>query len=130
MSASTYPVASGLDSYGAPPVLIAASSEIAARRAAETAAGAEMPFFSVSIEGALARLDLQSCAAAVWLELEDDSKAELDRIDAEVGAGQFPAVIAAPQSMIDLIVARVRNSDIEVVIDGTPVDRAAALALA
>ena len=99
MNASVYPVASGLDHYGAPPILIAASSETAARRAAETIDD-DTPFFSIPIDQLLLRLDRQSSAAALWLELEDDPGPELDRIldriDAEVGAGHFPAIIAAP----------------------------------
>ena len=133
MNASVYPVASGLDHYGAPPILIAASSEAAARRAAETIDG-NSPFFSIPIDQLLSRLDRQGSAAALWLELEDDLGPELDcildRIDAEVGAGTFPAIIAAPQSMVDPIFTRIRQPDIELLFDGTPADRAAALALA
>jgi DNA-binding MarR family transcriptional regulator len=134
MNASAYPIASGLESYGAPPVLIAASSERGARRAAETIDDAGAPFFSIPIGQMLSRLDQQTSAAALWLELEDDPGAELDRIleriDAEVGAGRFPAIIAAPQSLIDPIFTRIRHPDIELLVDGTPADRAAALALA
>jgi len=133
MNASIYPVASGLDRYGAPPVLIAASSERAARRAAESVDSAT-PYCSVPIGEMLARLEQQGSAAVLWLELEDDPGPELDRIleriDAEVGAGSFAAVVAAPQSMVDAIAARIRHPDIELLVDGTPADRAAALALA
>ena len=134
MNASVYPISAGLDCYGLPPLLIAASSEAAARRAAETADAAQLPFVSVPIEALLARLDRQGSAEAVWLELEDDPGPELDRIleriDAEAGVGRFPAIIAAPQSMIDPIAARIRSADVEILLDGTPADRAAALALA
>lgn len=134
MNESLFPVASGLDAYGVPPMLIAASSEHAARRAAETAEGAKLPFVSIPIEATLSRLDKQSKAEVVWLELEGDPGLELDRIldriEAEVSAGHFPAIIAAPQSLIDPITARIRNHDIELLFDGAPADRAAALALA
>jgi DNA-binding MarR family transcriptional regulator len=134
MTASVYPVSSGLDRYGGPPVLIAASSERGARRAAEIAEGAGYPVFSIPVEGVLARLEQQGQAAAFWLELEDDIGPDLDRIldriDCEVGAGRFPAIIAAPSSLIDPIFTRIRNPDIEVVVDGTAADRAAALAIA
>jgi len=133
MNASIYPVASGLDHYGVPPILIAASSESAARRAAE-AVDADTPYCAVPIGDLLARLDRQGSAAALWLELDDDPGPELDgildRIDAEVGAGRFAAIIAAPQAMVDPIFTRIRHPDIELLIDGTPADRAAALALA
>src|SRR5688500_6651175 len=134
MNASVYPVSSGLDSYGAPPVLIAASSERAARRAAETIAAADLPLISVPIEAAVDRLDRQGAASALWLELEDDGGPELDRllerVEAEAGNGAFPAIIAAPASLIDAITTRIAHRSIEVVIDGTPIDRIEALALA
>jgi DNA-binding MarR family transcriptional regulator len=115
-------------------MLIAASSKRGARRAAETAEGAKLPFVSIPVEEVLSRLDMQGKAEALWLELEEDHGPELDRvldrIDFEVSAGHFPAVIAAPQSLIDPIAARIQNSDIELVFDAAPADRAAALALA
>lgn len=134
MNASAYPVSSGLDCYGGPPVLIAATSERAARRAADTAQAAGYPVFSIPLDGVLARLEQQTAAAAFWLELEDDPGPTLDRIldriDAEVGAGRFPAIVAAPSKLIDPIFTRIRHPDIEVIVDGTPADRAAALAIA
>jgi DNA-binding MarR family transcriptional regulator len=134
MNASAYSVSSGLGRYNGPPVLIAASSERGARRAAETAEAAGFPVFSIPVDGVLKRLEQQGRAAAFWLELENDLSSDLDRIldriDAEVGAGRFPAVIAAPNSLIDPIFTRIRHPDIEVVIEGTPADRAAALAIA
>jgi hypothetical protein len=134
MNASAYPIHSGLDAYSGPPILIAASSEHAARRAAETAEAAGFPFFSIPVEAVLSRLEQQGQAAAFWLELEEDPGPPLDRIldriDSEVGAGRFPAIIAAPKSLIDPIAARIHHPDIELVVDGTPADRAAALALA
>jgi DNA-binding MarR family transcriptional regulator len=134
VNASIFPISSGLDSYGQPPVLIGASSELAARRAAEVAEGASLPFIAIPIEAMLPRLEQQGSAAAIWLEIEEDPgpslDAILDRIDAEVGAGRFPAVISAPGSLIDPIIARIRTGEIELVVDGTPADKAAALALA
>ncbi|MCL6740757.1 winged helix DNA-binding protein [Sphingomonas sp. RB56-2] len=132
MKASVFPVAARLDEYGSPPILIGASSERAARRAA-VSFGENTPYFYVAVDQLLSRLDQQASAEAVWLELEEDTEALdriLDRIDSEVGAGHFPAIIAAPRSLVDPIAARVRHPDIELLIDGTPADRAAALALA
>ena len=100
MDASVSFVASGLDSYGEPPVLIAASSEAAASRASEVADGANLPFVSVSLEELLPRLQRQASAQAIWLEIESDGGAELDRIleriDAEAASDRFPAIIARP----------------------------------
>ena len=134
MNASAYPVSSGLDFYSKPPVLIAATSERAARRAAETAEAAGYPVFSIPIGSVLQRLEVQGSASAFWLEVEEDGgpllDQVLDRIDAEVGTGRFPAVVALSGPLIDPIATRIRHSDIEVVIDGTSADRAAALAVA
>jgi DNA-binding MarR family transcriptional regulator len=134
MYASAYPIASGLELYSKPPVLIAASSESAALRAATTAQQADFPVFAVPIEGALRRLDNQGAASAVWVELDGDHGPLLDRlldqIEAEVGAGRFPAIVAAPGNLIDPITARIGKSSIELVVDGTLADRMAALAIA
>lgn len=134
MNPSVYPASASLDLYGPPPILIAASSERAARRAAETAQGAGFPFVSIPVRSVVDRLEQQGRAAALWLELEDGAEPQLDRIldrvEAEVSAGRFPAIIAAPQSLIDPIFTRIQHPDVELVVDGTPADRAAALALA
>jgi len=134
MNASIYPVAAGLETYGPPPLLIAASSEAAAGRASEIAVSAGLPFVSVSLEELPARLDRQAKAEAVWLEIDGDLGSELDRIldriDAEAAADRFPTIIAAPVSLIDPISAHIHHPEVELVFDGTPTDRAAALALA
>lgn len=134
MNANAYPVHSGLDRYNGAPILIAASSERGARRAAETAEAAGFSVFSIPLEAVLQRFEQQGSAAAFWLELEDDPGPALDqildRINSEVGAGRFPAVIAVPNALIDPIATRICHPDIEVVVDGTPSDRAAALAMA
>lgn len=103
MNASTHFFSSGLDRYDHHPVLIAASSESAARRAAETVQQADLPLWAMPIEQALARFGKQSSATAFWLEVEADGPdldPLLDRLDAEVGAGAFPAIIPK-QSDID-----------------------------
>ena len=94
MNASAYPVSNGLAEYGLPPILIAASSERAGARAAETAEQAGYPFFTVPIGSALERLEVQAGASAVWIEVEDDEPALdhlLDRLNNEVASGCYPA---------------------------------------
>jgi DNA-binding MarR family transcriptional regulator len=134
MNASVYPVTSGLDCYGEPPVLIAASSEAAARRAAETIEAADLPIFSVPVGDATARLDQQLAATALWIELDEDGGSALDRLldraEAAAAAGSFPTVVAAPASLIDPIVTRISHRSIELVIDGSSIDRIEALTLA
>ncbi len=133
MNASAYPASNGLADYGLPPILIAASSERAGARAAETAEQAGYPSVTVPIADAFERLKIQAQASAVWIEVEGDEPlldCLLDRLEGEVASGRFPAVIAAPQSLIDPITARIGGSDIELVIDGSPVQRIEVLALA
>src|SRR5688500_2265865 len=122
MNASAYPVSDGIAEYGLPPLLIAASSERAGTRAAETAEQAGYPSITVPIDGAFERLKIQARASAVWIEVEGDEPALdslLDRLGAEVDSGRFPAVVAAPHCLIDPITARLDRSDIELVIDGS-----------
>src|SRR4030095_6203042 len=134
MNTSIYLFASSLELYGTPPLLIAASSEAAAIRASEIALGAELPFVSLPLGELPSRLDRQAKAEAIWVEIDGDPGSELDRIldriDAEAAADRFPTIIAAPLSLIDPISARIHHPDIELVFDGTPADRVAALALA
>ena len=134
MDASAYPASASLDLYGLPPVLIAASSVPAARRAAETIELAGFSAFSVPIHEAISRLDKQTTASACWIELEEDGGAPLDRLLERVGAeaatGSFPTVIAAPHALIDPIATRTDHRWIELVINGTPIERIEALALA
>jgi DNA-binding MarR family transcriptional regulator len=133
MNASAFPISSGLDHYGTPPVLIAASSRPAAVRAVEAVEQAGYPVFALPIEDALQRLGMQGKASAVWIEVEKDDGAPLDRlldrVQAEVGAGLYPAVITAPTALVDQIAARIYDPSIELLFDPTPIDRAAALSL-
>jgi DNA-binding MarR family transcriptional regulator len=80
------------------------------------------------------RLAAQASASALWLELDADQGAPLDlllqRVDAEAGIGRFPAVISATSALVDPIVARVQDPEIQLLVDATPADRAAALAVA
>jgi DNA-binding MarR family transcriptional regulator len=133
MNASAHYFSSGLDRYQHHPVLIAASSELAARRAAETVEQADLPIWAMPIEQALPRLAQQSSTTAFWLEVDADGPhldPLLDRLEAEVCAGSFPAIIAAPGALIDPISARLCHPDIELLFDSGPTDRAAALAIA
>ena len=133
MNASAYPASNGLAEYGLPPILIAASSERAGARAAETAEYAGYPSVTVPIGSALERLEIQAGASAVWIEVEGDESALdslLRRLEDEVDFGRYPAIVAAPHSLIDPLAARIGGSAIELVIDGSPVDRIEALTLA
>lgn len=135
MNASAHSSSSLLGDYaGPPPILIAASSDEARARAILTAEAAGFRIASVPVEEAVDRLSKQAAASAIWVELDRDAGAPLDRllerIEAESGRGSFPAIISAPSEMIDPIVARIHDPEIHLLFDPTPDDRVATLALA
>ena len=130
-NSSTSPLA---DYAGPPPVLLAASSDRASARAAVAIEAAGFRIAAVPLEGALDRIAIQASASAIWVEVDEDGGALLDRlldrVDAEAGSGRFPAIVAAPLAMIDRVEARLRDRSTTLLIDATDADRAAALALA
>jgi hypothetical protein len=135
MNASAYPEASPVGDYaGPPPVLIASSSLEATARATLTAEAAGFRTSAVPIEEAVARLDKQAMASALWIELDRDDGGPLDRllerVQSESGRGSFPAIVSAPGVMIDPVVARIQDPEVQLLFDATPADRAVALALA
>ena len=119
----------------APPVLIAGSSESATARAARTVEAAGLRVGDqFPIDGAAARMDRQVAAAAIWVEIDGDCDAAgaalLQRVDRDVADGRYAAVVSAPASLIDVVAAQLETGAVELVVDGTESDRAAALALA
>ena len=129
-SSSQSPLA---DYAGPPPVLLAASSPHASDRAAASIEAAGFRVAAVPLADAIDRLAIQAAASAIWVEVDQDDGAALDRlldrVDAEVGSGRFPAIVAAPLALIDSIEARLRDRGTTLLIDATEADRAAALAL-
>lgn len=121
--------------FGAAPVLIAGDCDAALQRAARTvqAAGARIGA-TVPLEGAADRISLQASASAVWVELERDGGAAMDRlldqVSGDVADGRYTAVVVAPGEILDLVFARVAGHGVEIVVDGSDADRAAALAIA
>lgn len=134
MNAGVHFHASGLELYDQHPVIVAAPSRARAMPAVQAVEAAGMPVVAIPVEEALARLDRQGRASIFWLELDGDGGPQvdrlLDRIDAEVAVGSFGAIIAAPLAMVDSIAARIGQAEIELLVDATPLDRAAGLALA
>ena len=122
------------DYAGPPPVLLVASSDRANTRAAATIEAAGFRIAAVPLEGALERIAIQASASAIWVEVDEDGGAMLDRlldrVDAEAGSGRFAAIVSAPPAMIDSVEARLRDRSTTLLIDATDADRAAALALA
>jgi DNA-binding MarR family transcriptional regulator len=121
------------DYAGPPPVLVAATSIEGRARASATIEAAGYRVAAVAIEEAVERLSIQAAASAMWIELDSDGGAPLDRlldrVEAEAASGRFPAIIAAPGAMIDPIAARITDDGVELLVDPTVSDRITALAL-
>ena len=131
---SISPGTSSIDYAGPPPVLLAASSRQAGDRAAAAIEAAGLRIVQLTIDEAPDRIGIQAAASALWVEIDEDGGVALDklldRVEAEAASGRFPAVIAAPASLIDPIAARITDPGIQLVVDGSPADRVAAMALA
>ena len=118
-----------------PPLLIAASSEQALRRAKDTAlaAGARLGAH-FAIEDAPARLKQQASASAIWIEVDRDCGPSLDvlldDVNRLVATRRMGAVVSLTSDLIDQLGERLFQDDAQVVVDADPVERAASLALA
>jgi len=126
--------ASGQDYQSLPPILLIAQSSAAAERARHTVSVSKMRVAELaSFENAPERIGQQARASALWIEVESDCGAALDRLLAaasyEASDRGSPAVVAAPLELLDPVAAQVSNS-VQLVIDGSEADRAAALAIA
>lgn len=118
-----------------PPILISATSESAMARAVRTIEAVEHRIAdTISIAAARGRAEQQIAAAAMWLELDRDGGPDmddlLDYLDAKVREGRFAAVVSTTADLIDPIAARLRNREIELIVDADDAERAAALAVA
>lgn len=124
------------DSYAAPPpVLIAGDSDAALDRAARTIEASGLRIGAVlPLAQAAERIRLQPSATALWLELERDGGEAMDELVCEIcegsDEGRFAAIIAAPRDLVDPLFSRIASSRVELIVDGSEADRAAALAIA
>lgn len=121
--------------FDRPPILIAGDSADALDRAARTIEASGIRVADrVGLEEAPERIDRQIAASALWIELEADSGAPMDRlldhVNRDVGHGRYPAIVAAPSELLDAIAARLTGGSVELVVDGDEADRTAALAVA
>ena len=124
-----------LSHFGGPPILIAATSEFAMRRAERSVLasglriGARLP-----IEGAGERLAIQGKASAIWIEIDRDGGSDLDALLDEVAKDvrdrRYAAVVATVAEALDPVAARLEAVDVEVIVDADDSDRASALAIA
>ena len=127
--------ASSQSGFDRPPILIAGDSDAALQRAARTVEACGLRIAdSVGIEAAPERIDRQVAASALWIELDKDRGAPMDRlldhVNRDVAHGRYTAIVAAPSELIDAIEARLGDGGIALVVDGDEADRTAALAVA
>ena len=118
-----------------PPLLIAASSEAAMRRARETAASSGLRIGAqIGIEEAGERLRQQASLSAIWIEVDRDCGPSLDElldeVDQLVAKRRIGAVVSLTADVIDSFGRRLFDGDAQIVIDGDAIERAASLALA
>ena len=124
------------DSYSGPaPILIAGDSEAALQRAVRTVeASGHRIGASLGLDEALGRIGLQASASAIWVELDQDCGERMDRlldqVRGEADEGRCAAVVSARADLVDPLVSRLGDSNVELVIDGSDMDRASALAIA
>jgi len=121
--------------FDRPPILIAGDSEAALERAARTVAACGVRIAdTVGLEQAPERIDLQAAASALWIELDRDRGAPMDRlldhVNRDAGHGRYRAIVAAPAELLDAIAARLSDDGVELLVDADEADRTAALAVA
>lgn len=86
-----------------------------------------------AVEGAAERIDAQGHADLVLVEVDGETPGLaplLDRIEADVGAGRYRAVIAVPEQLIDLVAARISHRDAALLCAAGEFERVATLAFA
>lgn len=122
-------------SYGGPPpILIAATSGPALRRASETASSSGYRVGAqLGIEDARARLAQQASASAIWIEVDEDAGPALDSLldDVQqlVASRRMGAVLSVTSGVMDSLGSRLFDLA-HVVVDADPLERAASLATA
>jgi hypothetical protein len=123
-------------SYAAPPpLLVAATSEAALRRARDTAGLAGLRAVGqVGIGEALKRLREQAAASGIWVELDEAGGAELDALldEAETisSARPFGVVVSVTSDLVDSVASRIFAGNSTWLVDAEPLERAASLATA
>ena len=131
--AAAHPFASQPFGSGPSSALVVGDTPAALRRGQRAFEAAERPTTGMLARDALDPLERRDLAT-VWVEIEGAFDGTLEkllrRIDADVGIGRYGAVVSAVPELIDPVIAAISCPDVEVVINGSDVDRAAALTLA
>jgi DNA-binding MarR family transcriptional regulator len=123
-------------SYSGPaPVLVAGDSDATLQRAVRTIEASGLRIgATMLLDQAPERIRSQASASALWVELDSDGGAAMDRlldqVSEEAEDGRYAAVVAAPGSLVDPLFSRITSAQVELVIDGSDAERAAALAIA
>jgi DNA-binding MarR family transcriptional regulator len=123
-------------SYDGPaPLLIAASSDQALRRARDTALAAGVRLgANFAIDEASGRLKQQASASAIWIEVDRDCGPSLDDLLDDVAdlvsRRRMGAVISLTSDLLDVVGSRLFDGDAQIIVDAGPIERAASLALA
>lgn len=118
-----------------PPVIVAANSEAAMRRALGTIEASGLRIGGrMGVEAAKERITIQPKATAIWLELDDDCGGPMDEllnlVSKDVVDGRYAAVVSMSAALLDPVIARVDDDAVEVIVDADDSERAAALAIA
>ena len=118
-----------------PPILLAASSEAAMRRAEKVIDASGLRVVArVAAEHAAKRIGEQLSATAVWLELDrDEGEATsnlLRLIDRDAAGNRYAAIVSATSDLIDCVDAQLPSGEVELLVDASESERLAALPLA
>jgi Winged helix DNA-binding domain len=127
--------ATRVDYSGPAPVLLAGSSDQAIHRARSTLEHSGLRIAAaVPIEGAAERLREQAALSALWIELDRDEGEGLEPLLAlavrDAGDGRYSAIVSAGAAMLDPLAAAIGDGPVEILIDASEFERAAALAVA
>ena len=117
------------------PIIIAATSDAAMRRAVHAVLASEVRIGArLTIDEAQQRLSRQGRARALWIEIDRDAGATLDalldQVTTEVRAERCAAVVSTSREALDAVAARVGEAAVEIIVEPDDVQRAVALATA
>ena len=115
-----------------PTALAVGDTTTALWRSQRTFQAAERPQAGAMIDVALDRLT-RGRWEAVWVEIDGDFDERVERllrqVNEDVKAGRYAAVVSAAPELIDPVSAAIACSDVELIINASEVERAAALAM-
>ena len=120
---------------GRAPLLVAATSEVALRRARDTAEMAGLrAVCQLGIAQARDRLRQQPAACGIWVELDSDEDRDLDafldEVEQRATSRRFGAVVSVTADMVDLVSGRMLDGRTDYLIDADAVERLSSIALA